>query len=88
LIKRIALLIMITILSLSAPALAAEPGSGLIEGQVVNGTEGSGSSAADQDITLKTYLMILRWIQPLPKPMLMVTLSLMVCRLSRAIAIR
>ncbi len=54
-IKRIALLIMITILSLSASALAAEPGSGMIEGQIVNGTEG-GSSVADQEVTLKTYL--------------------------------
>ncbi len=54
-IKRIALLVMILILSLSASALAAEPGSGIIKGQVVNGTEG-GSSVADQEITLKTYL--------------------------------
>jgi len=55
LIKRIALLLMIFILSLSAPALAAEPGSGIIDGQLVNGTEG-GSSLADQEVTLKTYL--------------------------------
>jgi len=55
LIKRIALLVMIFILSLSASALAAEPGSGIIEGQVVNGTEG-GRSVADQEVTLKTYL--------------------------------
>ncbi len=54
-IKRIALLVTIAILSLSASVLAAEAGSGIIEGQVVNGTEG-GSSIADQDITLKTYL--------------------------------
>ncbi len=53
-IRRIALL-MIFVLSLSASALAAEPGSGIINGRVVNGTEG-GSSVADQDITLKTYL--------------------------------
>ncbi len=55
LIKPIALLGMIFILSLSAPALAAEPGGGMIEGLVVNGTE-SGSSIANQDIALKTYL--------------------------------
>ncbi len=54
-IKRIALLIMIIMLSLSTPVLAAEPGSGVIEGRIVNGTAG-GSSVADQDITLKTYL--------------------------------
>lgn len=54
-IKRIALLMIIFILSLSTPALAAEPDSGMIEGQVVNGTEG-GSSVADQEITLTTYL--------------------------------
>ena len=51
-IKRIALLVIIFVLSLSASALAAEPGSGAIEGSVVNRTEG-GSSVADQDITLK-----------------------------------
>jgi LPXTG-motif cell wall-anchored protein len=55
LIKRIALLVIIFVLSLSASALAAEPGSGVIEGSVVNRTEG-GSSVASQDITLKTYL--------------------------------
>ena len=54
-IKRIALLLIIFVLSLSASALAAEPGSGVIEGSVVNRTEG-GSSVADQDITLKVYL--------------------------------
>ncbi len=54
-IKRIILLIIIFILSLSTPALAAKPGSGIIEGQIVNGTEG-GSSVTDLDITLKTYL--------------------------------
>jgi hypothetical protein len=55
LLKRIALLVIVLSLILSAPALAAEPGNGIIEGQVVNGTEG-GSSVADQEITLKTYL--------------------------------
>jgi len=54
-IKRIALLVMIFILGLSASALAAEPGSGMLEGRIVNGTA-DGSSVADQDITLKTYL--------------------------------
>ncbi len=55
LIKRIALLVMIIMLSLSTSVLAAEPGSGVIEGRIVNGTAG-GSSVADQDITLTTYL--------------------------------
>jgi len=55
LIKHIALLVMIFTLSLSAPAMAAEPSGGIIKGQVVNGTDG-GSSVADQDTTLKTYL--------------------------------
>lgn len=55
-IKRIApLLITIILLSLSAPALAAEPGKGIIEGRVVNGTAG-GSSVAGQMVTLTTYL--------------------------------
>ena len=43
------------ILSLSASALAAESDSGTIEGQIINGTTG-GSSVANQDITLNTYL--------------------------------
>ncbi len=55
LIKRIALLMMVFTLSLSAPVLAAESGTGVIEGQLVNETNG-GSSVANQDITLKTYL--------------------------------
>jgi len=55
LIKHIALLVMIFTLSLSASAMAAEPGGGIIKGQIINETEG-GSSVADQDITLKTYL--------------------------------
>ncbi|MFQ6122004.1 MAG: carboxypeptidase-like regulatory domain-containing protein [Dehalococcoidales bacterium] len=54
-IGRIALLAVVFILSLIAPTLAAEPDTGTIEGQVVNGTEG-GSSVADQDVTLKTFL--------------------------------
>ena len=56
LIKRTALLMIIVILmSLSTAVLAAEPGGGIIEGQIVNGTEGD-SSVTDQDLTLKTYL--------------------------------
>ena len=49
--KRIVLLAVIFTLSLSTSVLAAEPGSGMIEGQVVNRTTG-GSSVANQDITL------------------------------------
>ena len=45
LIKRIALVVVIFTLSLSAPVLAAE--DGVIEGLVVNGTEGGSSSVAD-----------------------------------------
>ena len=55
LIKRITLLLMIIfVLNLSTPTLAAEAGNGIIEGRVVNGTA-DGSSVADQDVTLKTY---------------------------------
>ena len=54
-IKRIALLTILSFLSLSAPALAAEAGTGIIEGQLVNETEG-GSSVADQEVTMTTYL--------------------------------
>ncbi len=54
-IRRAILLVTILILTPSAFAIAAEPGSGVIEGQVINWTEG-GSSVADQDVTLKTYL--------------------------------
>ncbi len=54
-IRRIILLLIVLALSLSAPALADDPGSGIIEGRIVNGTAG-GSSVADQDVTLKTYL--------------------------------
>jgi hypothetical protein len=45
----------IAILSLSAPTVTAEDGNGVIEGLVINGTI-DGSSTADQDITLTTYL--------------------------------
>lgn len=56
-IGRIALLVTIPILILilSVSAIAAELGSGAVEGQVINGTEG-GNSTAYQNITLKTYL--------------------------------
>ncbi len=54
-IKRIALLVIILVLSLATPVWAAEAGSGIIEGRLVNGTAG-GSSVADQTITLKAYL--------------------------------
>ncbi len=53
--KRAALLVIILLLTLPASVLAAESGNGLIEGQLVNGTNGGGS-VADQEITLKTYL--------------------------------
>ena len=53
LIKRIAILMILSLLSLSAPALAAEAGTGIIEGQLVNETEG-GSSVADQEVTMTT----------------------------------
>ena len=55
LIRHIVLLALMLLLSLSGSALAAEQGSGTIKGQVVNRTT-SGSSVADQDITLRTYL--------------------------------
>lgn len=54
-IKRIVLLVIIFILSLPTPVLADEAGGGRIEGQIVNGTA-EGSSVAEQDIALKTYL--------------------------------
>lgn len=50
------ILVVITFsLGISATTLAAEPGSGTIEGAVFNKTT-DGSSVADQDITLKAYL--------------------------------
>lgn len=54
-IKRIALVVIVLILSLSTPVLAAEPAGGIIDGSLVNGTEG-GSSVAGQEVTLKIYL--------------------------------
>jgi hypothetical protein len=53
-IKYVAPLVIIFALCLPTPALATEPGSGIIEGQIVNGTEG-GSSVANQEITLYIY---------------------------------
>lgn len=53
-IKRLALLVIILLLTLPASVQAAEPGKGTIDGQLVNGTK-DGSSVADQKITLKTY---------------------------------
>ncbi len=53
-IKYIPLLLIIFILNLTTPVLAAEPGNGTIEGQVINGTAG-GSSVAEQNIVLKIY---------------------------------
>jgi len=55
LIKYFALLLVVFTFILVAPVSAAEPDKGIIEGQVVNGTEG-GSSVANQEIVLKTYL--------------------------------
>jgi len=55
LIKHLALLVVIFTLILAVPASADESADGIIEGQIVNGTEG-GSSVADQEIILKTYL--------------------------------
>ena len=55
--KRIVLLVavLILILSLSLPSVAAEDTSGTIEGQLVNGTAG-GSSVADVVVQLKTLV--------------------------------
>ncbi len=53
--KYISLLGIAFILSLSSAALAAETGSGTIEGSVVNGTMG-GSSVADLELTMTAYV--------------------------------
>ncbi|MFH1169671.1 MAG: carboxypeptidase-like regulatory domain-containing protein [Chloroflexota bacterium] len=56
--KRLALLAIlftVFILSLPAPAVAAGPGTGTIDGQLVNGTAG-GSSVANLELTLETTL--------------------------------
>lgn len=54
-IKRIALLIIIFILSLPASTLAAEPNSGTIEGEVINRTAGE-SDVPNHAIILRTFL--------------------------------
>lgn len=54
-IKRIALLVIIFILSLPVSALAAEHDNGKIEGEVLNLT-GAESPVPDHDITLRTFL--------------------------------
>ncbi len=54
-VKPLALLLAIFILSFPAPVLAAEPTGGKIDGQIVNGTA-DGSSVAEQEIFLITYL--------------------------------
>lgn len=55
--KYIALLLMVAVLALALTGIAAaQPaGTGVIEGQVTNGTAGGGS-VADQKVTLETYL--------------------------------
>ncbi|MFC1942289.1 hypothetical protein ACFLWU_03620 [Chloroflexota bacterium] len=54
-IKRVALLAIIMILGLSSPVFSAEMGEGMIEGQVLNRTDG-GSSVAGQTVILNVYL--------------------------------
>lgn len=49
------LALIIILLGLPAPVLAAEPGGSVIKGQVINGTA-DGSSVANQEVILKTYL--------------------------------
>jgi hypothetical protein len=44
------------VMSLSATAVAAEPGPGMAEGRLVNGTEGGTGSVASQEVILTTYL--------------------------------
>ena len=54
-IRRIVLLVTIFILGFSTPALAAEVGTGTIEGQIISETDG-GSSVVGQEVTLVIYL--------------------------------
>ena len=54
-IRRIILLVIIFIVGFTTPALAAEVGTGKIEGQIINKTDG-GSSVAGQEVTLMIYL--------------------------------
>ncbi len=52
-IKRIALLLLV-LMTLSVPVMAAEPENGVIEGRLLNGT--SDLTVPNQEVTLKTYL--------------------------------
>ena len=54
-VKRIIVVALMLMMSLSAPVLAAEPGTGVIEGQLVNRTLGGGSVAA-VPLSLTIYL--------------------------------
>ena len=54
-IKRIALLAVMIVMSLSTPSLAAGEGTGTIQGSAVNGTAG-GSSVANLNVDLITYI--------------------------------
>ena len=54
LIKRIALLVVISMLGLTTTILAADDSIGIVKGRVVNGSEG-GSGVAAQEITIKTF---------------------------------
>jgi hypothetical protein len=53
--RLIAILLTLLILGLPATALAQEPADGVINGQVINGTEGGGS-VAEVEVTLITYI--------------------------------
>lgn len=53
-IKRLVLPVIILVLTLATPVLAAEPNNGTMEGLLVNGTK-DGSSVANQEVTLKTF---------------------------------
>ena len=54
LIRAVVLIVVILFVILSAPAIVAETGVGVIDGQVVNGTDGGGS-VADLDLVLTVY---------------------------------
>ena len=54
--KRIALMTILSVLlGTAAPALAADTGTGTIQGQIINGTAGS-AAIADQTVTMTSYL--------------------------------
>lgn len=55
-IKRITWLLLAVLLTLPVSVLAAEPGTGTIQGQVVNSTKDGTSKVNDIEITLTTYL--------------------------------